>query len=451
MSGPSHGKTGLGRAFDAIGLAVVFAILWLGARFAPTTGGGDAALVAALGFLLLAGSLLSELLAIIGLPHLTGYLAAGVLAGPHILHLIDDHTVERLTPVNTLALSLIALAGGAELKMAGLREGVTSLFWAMLFQTVLGVLFAGGVFFAVHPFIGFTSPLGTSAVLGVSLLWGVLAISRSPSAVLGVLAQTRASGPLARFTLAFVMSSNVVGVVSLAAGITVARALIDPSIPLSTRAFGVLGHELVGSIALGTTLGLVLAMYLRLIGKQLLVVLVALGFGMTEVLAYLHYDALLTFMVAGFVVQNLSKQGDKLRLGIEQAGSVVYVVFFASAGAHLNLPLLRALWPIALVLTASRILVTVVSAKLASRVAKDEPVIRRWGWAPLVSQAGFALGIAQIAAREFPSFGRGFADLAIATIAINEVIGPIIFKVALDRAGETKAPQPSLDTAEEPA
>ncbi len=153
-------------------------------------------------------------------------------------------------------------------------------------------------------------------------------------------------------------------------------------------------------------------------------------------------------MVAGFVVQNLSKQGETLLHGVEQTGSVVYVIFFASAGAHLNVPLLRALWPIAVLLAGTRAISTFVAGKIASRVANDGPEVRRWGWAPLVSQAGFAIGIAQIVAKEFPLFGKGFGDLAIATVALNEFFGPILFKVALDRTGETRGPAPSLAAGE---
>jgi Kef-type K+ transport system membrane component KefB len=442
----SHGKSPVGRLLDSLGLFVVFAVLWLGAHFAKDRA-GDAALVATLGFLLLAGTLMSELVEIIGVPHLTGYLAAGMLAGPHTLHLIDHATVERLTPVNTLALSLIALAGGAELRIATLRKGVKTLVAAAVSQSVLGVGLVGAVFYLASPFIGFTRELPTKEVLAAAAMWGILAIARSPSAALGVIQQTRASGKLAQYTVAFVMASDVIVVVLLAAGITLVRPLVDPSVTFSFSAFSTLGHELLGSVALGTTLGLVLVVYLRLMGQQLLVVLVALGFGATEILSYLHYDALLTFMVAGFVVQNLSKQGDKLLHAIEQAGTVVYVIFFASAGAHLNVPLLRALWPIALLLAGSRVFITVVASRLASRAAKDEPVLRRWAWSPLISQAGFAIGIAQIASREF-TFGRSFADLAIATVAMNELVGPIIFKVALDRAKETRAPVASLDAEE---
>jgi Kef-type K+ transport system membrane component KefB len=434
------------RLGDSGGLLVVFGVLWAAAHFAPTNVGG-AALIGALGFLLLAGTLLSELLGIIGLPHLTGYLLAGMLAGPHLLHLIDHRTVNRLAPVNTLALAMIALEGGTHLKIGALRRGLKSLALGTLAQNVLGVVLVGGVFFALHSRIAFTSSLPLTAAVACALLWGVTSTARSPSAALGVLSQTRAQGPLAQYTLGFVMMSDVVIVVLLAAAITVARPLVDSSISLTTEAFAALGHELLGSVAIGTTLGVVLAIYLRLIGKQLLVVLVALGFGATEVLGYLHYDALLTFIVAGMVVQNLSKQGAKLLHGIEQAGAVVYVVFFASAGAHLNLPVLRALWPIALVLCGSRITATFCAARLGSHLAKDEPMVRRWAWAPLISQAGFALGIAQIAGRAFLQFGKGFGDLAIATIAMNELIGPILFKIALDRAGETRSESRPLDHA----
>jgi Kef-type K+ transport system membrane component KefB len=181
------------------------------------------------------------------------------------------------------------------------------------------------------------------------------------------------------------------------------------------------------------------------------VVLIALGFGATEVLHYLNFEPLLTFMVAGFVVQNLSNQGEKFLHAIEETGGVVYVVFFAGAGAHLNVPLLREYWPLALLLTGSRGLFTWGAGQISARVAKDDPSVRKWGWAGLVSQAGVALGIAQVIARTFPTFGPSFRDIAVACIAINEMFGPILFKFALDRAGETKAPSQSLTDIEEVA
>src|SRR5207253_11158173 len=124
----------------------------------------------------------------------------------------------------------------------------------------------------------FARALPMTVALGVAILWGVMSITRSPSATLGILSQTRAQGPLARFTLTFVMTSDLVVVVALATAMTLARPLVEPGATFSAHAFNALGHEILGSVALGTTLGLILAVYLRLIGKQLVVVFLALGF-----------------------------------------------------------------------------------------------------------------------------------------------------------------------------
>jgi Kef-type K+ transport system membrane component KefB len=436
VSGGAQASKGFGtRVVQAFLLVLVFGMLFVATRAVPEIGGGVGA-IAAVGFLLLAGTLMSELVEAFGVPHLTGYLLAGIIAGPHLLNLIDHEAVERVSPVNTLALSLIALAGGAELKLELVRKGLKSLTWATLIQTGLGLVGMLAVFIALRRWIPFAQGLAFSALFGVAILWATLAITRSPSAVLGILAQLRPKGPLTTFSLTFVMTSDVVVVVLLAAVIAIARPLIEPEAKFTLEAFGALGHELLGSVALGTTLGLVLAAYLRLVNRHLLVVFLALGFGFSEVLRFLRFEALLTFLVAGFVVQNLTNQGEKLLHAIEKTGSVVYVIFFATAGAHLDIPLVRKLWPVALSLCAARFVLTWIAGRIASRIAGDPPVLHRWGWASLVSQAGLALGLSVVVEREFPTFGAQFRALAIATVAINEMVGPILFKLALDRAGE---------------
>lgn len=429
---------------DALALAIVFAIAWAGVHGAPALK-GDAGLIGALGFLLLAGSLTSKVIEVLGVPHLTGYLLAGVVAGPHVLHLVDHDAVTRLQPVNTLALALIALAGGAEIELGAIRRSLRSLAVAMVVQSVSVLTVVSLVFVIAAPtLIPFTEPLRFGGLVGVALLWGVIAVSRSPAATLAVVSQTRAKGPLTSFSLAFVMTSDVVVVVLLAAVMAIAKPLVDPSNSLSLGAFKILGHEILGSVAIGTTLGLVLALYLKFVGRQLIVVLIALGFGATETLHYLNYEPLLTFLVAGFVVRNLSQQGEKFLHATEQMGGVVYVVFFANAGAHLDLPLLKELWPVALLLAGSRALTTVAAAKVSSRIARDALIIEKWSWAPLVSQAGLTLGLSAVIAREFPNVGAGFRALAIATVALNEVVGPILYKLALDRANETSGPSSEL-------
>ena len=168
------------------------AFMYYTTRVVPQAPGG-LWVIAAIGLLLLAGTITSELLEFVGLPHITGYLLAGVIAGPHVLDIVDEKTVETLSPVNTLALSLIALAGGAELDLQEVRKAIGSLGWAMLAQFTFNLIGAAGTFLAMRRFIPFVQGMPVGPLFGVAILWAVLATPRSPSATLGPGRRTRES------------------------------------------------------------------------------------------------------------------------------------------------------------------------------------------------------------------------------------------------------------------
>src|SRR6185295_627514 len=104
----------------------------------------------------------------------TGYLLAGIIGGPYVLHLVDHQTVDALGRVNTLALALIALAGGAELRMSTLREVARSLSIAMALQTGIVLVVMTCVMMVMGRFIPFLSALAFLPLLGVALMWGIL-------------------------------------------------------------------------------------------------------------------------------------------------------------------------------------------------------------------------------------------------------------------------------------
>ena len=450
MSGAAGSPKGaLARVFQVSTLLLLSALFLVGNRVAPHTE-GHLGTIASVGLLLVAGTLLSELFEPLGLPHLTGYLGAGILAGPYVLGLVDHHAVEDLSSVNTLALALIAMSGGAELRMELLRRTAKSLAWANLFQTVLVFTGVTVVFLIARPLVGFVKGMAFTQVLGVAMMWGVMAITRSPSACLGILSQTKAKGPVAEFSLAFIMASDIIVILVLAIVLAVVKPLIDPTLHLSMHQMEELGREVLGSVSVGTTIGLALALYLRLVNREMTLVMLALGFGASELLRYLRFDTLLCFMTAGFVVQNLTGQGERLLHAVERTAGPVFVIFFATAGAHLDLPLLGTLWPAALVFFIARAALTYTASRLSTNAAGDVPMLKKWGWSSLISQAGLALGIAVVIERQFPQFGVGFRSLAVASVAMNEMFGPILFKVALDRAGETStAPEVERSLEEE--
>src|SRR6187402_2549911 len=159
MSG--HGgpkKTLATRAIQAAALLVTFGVLYGVTRVTPELE-SHLGTVTAIGFLLLAGTLMSELLETIGLPHLSGYILAGIIGGPHVLHFVDHATVERLSPVNTLALALIALAGGAELRVSTLRAVGRSVSYGLSLQSSIGMVALTCTFLVLARYIPFASSL----------------------------------------------------------------------------------------------------------------------------------------------------------------------------------------------------------------------------------------------------------------------------------------------------
>jgi Kef-type K+ transport system membrane component KefB len=423
-------------ARKALALAGLLAVVLVARHLSGPTVGASGALLA-LGMLLLAGDLAANLVERMGLPHLTGYLLAGLVVGPQVLGAVPHDAIESLRPMNTLALALIALSAGAELTWPLLTRSARSLGCSIGAQLLLVLPGCTGLLLLLRPFVPFLAAMGLTAAVGVAILWGVVAISRSPSATLGVISQLRPDGPLTRQTLTVVIAFDLVVLLGFAIARNVAAVLTEPGAGFSLSSLHELGVGILGSFACGTTLGLAIALYLRLVGRELILFLVLVGYGASEFTLYFHFEPMLLFITAGFVVANISAQGERLLEAVAAGGRVVYVIFFALAGAHLDLNLLARLWPVALSLAVGRAGLTFIAARLGSRWATDAPVVKTFGWLPLISQAGVTIGMAVAVGEEFPAFGKELAALIIAVVGLNEAVGPVLFKWALDRTGET--------------
>jgi Kef-type K+ transport system membrane component KefB len=422
--------SGASRGLLALGLLGGWLIIMRRQGWVEESGGG----IFSLGFLLVAGTVGGSVAAIFKLPRLTGYLAVGVISGPYVLELFTVNDVKSLTLINGLALALIALQAGAELTIPMLKRSLRSLSWASLTHSVfitggMTLLFAGCALF-----LDFTQGLSWAAIFAVGGVWGAMAVSKAPADTLAILGETGAKGPLPEHALGVVVVLDVVVLVLFAIAMMVAKSMLIPGEELSISVLEHLGVELIASVAAGTTFGLVIAFYFWAIGRERLLFTVAAAYGITAFCAYFHYDTLLVFVVAGFVVMNLTREGHTLVETTESVGSAVMVVFFATAGAQLDVGAMAVYGPIALVLAGGRIFLTFVACRTGHRLAEDHPVVRKYAWTSFISQAGVTIGLGTIAANALGDVGTGIATLIIAVIGINEVIGPVAFKIALGKA-----------------
>lgn len=269
-------------------------------------------------------------------------------------------------------------------------------------------------------------------------MWGLVAVSMSPAAVLAVLAETRAWGPVTSHALGTVVVLEGVVLLLVAVAMPLVQPLIDPKAAGSLlEEIAHVGHEIFGSIAVGTTLGLLLALYIFIFReRQLLLTLVIVGFFVNEFTTYLGFDALLVFIAAGFIIRNLTEFGGVLLHNLSRSG-VVMVIFFAASGASLDLASLGALWPAVLVLGAVRLVGLFGASMSGGRLAQQSPSVGRWAWTAYVAQGALALALAAMVEAKFDSLKPGFSGLVLAVLGLNLLLGPVLLKVGLSRAAET--------------
>lgn len=419
-------------AKNILALLIVLASFWFIENFMDK--GFQKNSLFGLGFLVLFGLTLGRLCALIGLPRLTGYLAAGLLSGPSFLTIINDAQVEQLRLVNSLALALIALHAGSEFTKEMLTKNLKSLFYST--WTHIVIIGAGIILtlLIMQSHIDFLKKFELTSMLSIAAVFATLAVSKSPAAVMAILSETKIKNKLSDHALGIVVILDVVIIILFAIALAFARSLLSPGIPFSANSLFHLMGEIGASIAAGTFFGLFILLYLWLIDKERLLFLVAISYGVTALCSYLHYDTLLVFVVAGFTVTNFSRQSEKMIQSIESLSSVVMIAFFATAGASLHLNDLLNMWQLALILFLVRAVLTWVSEHAAHRMAGSDPVLRTYGFTPFISQAGLSIGLSMIIYDRVPSVGPQLATLAIAVVTMNEIFGPILFKWGLDRS-----------------
>src|SRR5690606_16266592 len=123
---------------------------------------------------------------------------------------------------------------------------------------------------------------------------------------------------------------------------------------------------------------------------------------------------------------------------MERSAAPVFVIFFALAGAKLELGELVRLWPIVIPIALARLGGIWLGAQVGGRWAGLPPEERDSLWLGLVSQAGVAIGLVTVAGQVYPAAGGDMGTILLAVIAVNTPLGAVLFRRALARAGELK-------------
>jgi Kef-type K+ transport system membrane component KefB len=419
-------------------LASLFALLLMMTLFHHVTAGGplEGRATLALGFLLLAAHIGGELARRARLPRLTGYLLVGFAVGPAWLGLVRREEVDALSFIEDTAVALIALAAGSELTLDALRQSRVALARLATGAIVFPFVAVTLVVLSVSPWFPLTlhQPFGDAVV--VALVLGTLAAASSPTVTMAMMSELDARGPVARALLGITVVQDLAVTVLFALVLVLGRALTSAG-ALNVAVAGTAMLQLVGSAAVGTLLGFALGRYMSLVRRDTALFLVATAFVAAEVARLTHLETLIIALAAGFYLVNFAPvEGERLRRDLQRGSLPVYVAFFALTGAGARVGVLADLWPWVLLLVGLRLVFLRYGTRWAGRHPSVAPALARHGWLGLVSQAGMALWLAQLARQAFPEWGVSLATLIVAMIGVHEVAGPICFRTALARAGD---------------
>lgn len=410
-----------------------------------------------LGFLIVAADAVGTLAAAIRLPKIVGYMLAGLLFGPSALGTMSEASVQQLAPVSSLAIALIAFLAGAELRWSELREHGRKILRILTAEMSLSFAAITAFLVALRDVVPFLRGASTPTTIALSMLFASVAVVHSPAVTMALLTETRARGPVARTTLGVVLLSDVAVIVFFSAVLAMARTIAPPaSAEVAGVTLGGLLWELVGAVLVGALFGGVVAIYLRWVRRELFLFALIVAYFGAEIARLAHVETLLMLLTAGFVAENVSERahGEALRLAMERSAAPIFVVFFALAGAALQLREVVAVWWLVLPIVTVRLAAIWLGSSVGARWGGATPAERLYTWLGLVSQAGVAIGLVTIVAQVYPERGDDLRTMFLAMIALNQTFGPVMFRQALVRSGElTDAAEPEGegDSSEEPA
>ena len=374
------------------------------------------------------GLLLTRLVKLIHLPDVTGYLVAGLLVGPYVLGALTPAMNSQLTILSNVALGFIAYSIGSEFKLSYLREiGI---------KPIIITAFEG----CAASLLVFLTLLAFGQPLPLCLALGAIAAATAPAATLMVVRQYKANGPVSKMLLPVVAMDDALGLMLYAILMAVARTLVNGS-ALSVMTLLVEPLlEIVCSLGLGVVIGIVLVLIIPFFhsrGKRLSLSILAVftAVGLSEVF---DLSSLLVCMMVGATMINLTPKADVMLEQVDRFTPPLFLLFFVLSGANLNLDVLRTVGVVGVAYVLSRALGKCVGATLGAVTQKCDPNIIKYLGFTLIPQAGVAIGMARMSMTTLPEYADIINAVVLSGTLIYELVGPVITKIALTRAGEIK-------------
>lgn len=401
-------------------------------------------ILAYLGLLILVALVLGRLANLLGLPKIMGYLLAGILLGPSVLGVLSQEIIqEKLTLVTDIALAIIAFSIGGALQINRIKVIGKSL-TVITFSQVLGAFFTctlvlGVVFYFLN---GKGESIYWPAYYQAALIMGAVAVATAPAAILAMVKEYRARGPMTEALLGVVAIDDAIALVLFSLVVTFLQIpetgwgwplIKNLSLTLLTIAV---------SLGLGGALGLI-RKYLNKFfpdPESLFGVVAGFLFLTTGLAHSLGASPLLSAMTLGLIVGNFVEKHETVFQTMDEIEGPIIALFFSLAGAYLDFSVLKIAGGITFIYVLARFFGKYLGTWFGATITKSPPMIRKYLGLALLPKAGVTLGLILNAEPLIPdpTVARVMVNVVIGSTLINELLTPLMVHYALTKAGEVQ-------------
>lgn len=375
-----------------------------------------------LGGILLVSLMADWLASRINLPRVTILVIVGIGIGPYGLSLMPGIIHEANELITSFALSLVAFLLGSELSADHLRRhGAPILILSVIIVIATGVTVGTGL-------------LLIGAPVGAAILLGAISTATDPAATQDVVAETRAKGRYRDILLGIVAIDDAWGLIAFGIALAAASALMGDD---AGGAWHSLAVHLGGALFIGVATGIPMALLSGRVQPGRPNQLEAIGFVLvcSGLALWVGASYLLAATVMGTIVANFARHHDYTFRQIERFEWPFVTVFFVLAGAMLDVPMMLASGVLGLGYVAFRVLGRFWGGYVGATIAHTPPAYRTWLGIGLLPQAGVAVGMALLVANEMPEIGEDVLAITIGATVFFEIIGPVITRLGIARAG----------------
>ncbi len=389
-----------------------------------------------LGFLLLFCLLLGRVVSHLRIPKVTGYILAGIVAGPSSLGFFSEelstriyNSLDELRFMSDLALGFIAFNIGGEFQHERFKKMGKQIVTISLIETSItfSVVFCLLLFFTRN--------------VPAALCFGICAIATAPGATLLVLREYNSEGFVTNALTILTGLNNLIclGVFTICFPIILLLSQGGSFIGSSSTFFFSLTGFL-SSLAIGFILGFLFGIFERPFSKPIELIVLAIGaviigIGMSYML---KVSPLLISLVMGITIVNLSEKETFVFEEVKKIDLPLYAAFFAITGASLHWGYLPTMGWIALLYCGVRSAGKVAGVALGAKQAHAGYNLQKYGGCGLLPQGSVAVGLALLVLDQDQHLGQIVSCTIFSSIVIIEMLGPLAVRWSIVKSGEVK-------------